>query len=278
VSRNAPVSEDSGVRIDRLFEAPGLPRAPLPQELERIYGGPLGLARRVVIGNFVASIDGVAAIAGVEMSSAVISGGARADRFVMGLLRAVADAVVIGSGTLREHVGPWTAERAFPDAASSFIEARRVQALADTPTLVVMTRGGDLPPDHPALRDAIVLTTSSGSRTAADRSVSCREVVEVADTGEVDPRIAIETLRTRGFERILTEGGPRLMGSMLEASAVDELFLTISPKLIGGGPDRPPLTNGAKGLGLGSAARVLSVRRAGNYLLLRYALAPVSAT
>ena len=59
---------------------------------------------------------------------------------------------------------------------------------------------------------------------------------------------------------------------MLEASVVDELFLTISPKLIGGGPDRPPLTDGAQGLGLDPSARLLSARRAEDYLFLRYAI------
>lgn len=271
------MSEAPGVAIDRLFEAPGLPRTPLPEKVERMYGGPFGLAPRVVFGNFVASIDGVAAIARMEMSSAAISGGAPADRFVMGLLRSFADAVVIGSTTLREHPGPWTAERAFPDAASHFSEARRMLALAEVPTLVVVTGSGDLPPGHQALRDAIVVTTSSGARRMEGTSVSCREVVEVAGDERVDPRIAVDALRTRGFERVLTEGGPRLMGSMLEASLVDELFLTISPKLIGGGPDRPPLTDGAQGLSLDSSVRLLSVRRAGDYLLLRYAIAAGSA-
>ena len=223
--------------------------------------------------NFVATIDGVAAISDVKMSSAAISGGAPADRFVMGLLRSVADAVVIGSATLREHPGPWTAERAFPDAATLFREAREELALADVPTLTVVTASGDLPPGHPAVRNAIMITTSAAARKMADAKLSCREVVEVADDGQVDQRIAVEALHERGFERILTEGGPRLMGSMLEASVVDELFLTISPKLIGGGPDRPPLTDGARGLGLDPSARLLSARRAEDYLFLRYAIA-----
>ena len=63
---------------------------------------------------FVTSIDGVAAIEGVKTSSATISGGEPTDRFVMAVLRGVADAVVVGSGTLKEHAGPWTAEKAFP--------------------------------------------------------------------------------------------------------------------------------------------------------------------
>jgi riboflavin biosynthesis pyrimidine reductase len=265
------MSERPAVGIERLYDVPGSAPVPLPEEIERLYDGPFALAPDVVLGNFVTSIDGVAAIAGVERSSAVISGGVPADRFVMGLLRAVADAVVIGSGTLREHAGPWTAERAFPDLAAGFTAARRGLKLGAAPTLVAVTSSGRLPADHPALGDAIVLTTSSGARTIAGAGVSCRGVVEVGEGGEVDVREGVGALRERGFRRILTEGGPRLMGSMLAASVVEELFLTVSPKLLGGGPDRPPLT-GDVGPAVGSDARLLSARRAGDHLLLRYGL------
>jgi riboflavin biosynthesis pyrimidine reductase len=84
-------------------------------------------------------------------------------------------------------------------------------------------------------------------------------------------RKGVDALRERGFRRILTEGGPPLMGSMLAASVVEELFLTVSPKLLGGGPDRPPLT-GDVGQAVRSDARLLSARRAGDHLLLRYGL------
>ena len=57
-----------------------------------------------------------------------------------------------------------------------------------------------------------------------DRGLSCRELIEIADNGQLDLEIAVDALRERGFDCILTEGGPRLMGSMLGASAVDELF------------------------------------------------------
>jgi riboflavin biosynthesis pyrimidine reductase len=106
-------------------------------------------------------------------------------------------------------------------------------------------------------------------RALAERRLG--DVIELGD--HVDPATAIEALRARGFERTLTEGGPRLMASMLAAGVVEELFVTISPKLIGGGPGRPPLTDGAEDLDLAAHERLLSARRAGDYLLLRYALA-----
>lgn len=260
------------LRLESVLEAGGGPDLPVPDEVASALGGPFWLPERVVYANFVSSIDGVAAIGGLEMSSAAISGGASADRFVMGLLRAVADAVVVGAGTLREHDGPWTAEKAFPPGAESFSRLRAAISASESPTLVVVTASGDLPWDHPGLPDAIVVTTSAGARSLAEGRAPVGEMIDVGDADRVDGAVVIDRLRERGFQRILTEGGPRLMGAMLEASAVDQLFLTISPKLIGGGPERPPLSDGTDLLERDVGARLLSIRRSEDYLFLRYAL------
>jgi riboflavin biosynthesis pyrimidine reductase len=260
-----------GVHLEALFAAAGEPLVPLPSELEAAHGGPFWLPEHIVFGNFVSSVDGIAAIAGIEMSSAAISGGAPADRFMMALLRAVADAVVVGAGTLREHGGPWTAEKAFPAGAEAFRRLRTDLSSAEAPTLVVVTASGELPADHPSLGDGLVVTTSSGHRTLTDRKARCAEVIDVGDLDVVDGRTTIDRLHERGFRRILTEGGPKLMGSMLEAGAVDQLFLTISPKLVGGGSGRSPLTDEVDLLDSGGM-RLLGVRGADDFLFLRYEL------
>jgi riboflavin biosynthesis pyrimidine reductase len=265
---------DLGVRLETFSDDPqGAPEVPLPAELEAAYGGPFSLPAEIVYANFVTSIDGVAAIEGVRASSAAISGGEPADRFLMALLRGVADAVVVGAGTMREHDGPWSAEKAFPAGADAFRQLRAELSIEGAPTLVVVTASGGLPVDHPALASAIVMTAASGAREVAERSVRCAEVVDVGDSDEVDARVVIERLRERGHRRILTEGGPSLMGSMLAAGAVEQLFLTISPKLLGGGEGRPPLTGEGDVLETSLAGTLLSVRRSGDYLFLRYELA-----
>ena len=152
----------------------------------------------MVYGNFVTSIDGVAAIEGVKTSSATISGGEPADRFVMAVLRGVADAVVVGSGTLKEHAGPWTAEKACPPGADAFRRLRSELSVGEAPTLVVVTASGGLPADHPAVAGAVVVTTSSGAREVADRGVRCAEVIDVGEADEVDGGTAIARLRERG--------------------------------------------------------------------------------
>jgi riboflavin biosynthesis pyrimidine reductase len=264
---------DLGVSLEAWFDETGVVGLPLPDPVTAAYGGPFALSERVVYGNFVASIDGVAAIAGIRMSSVTISGREPADRFVMGLLRAVSDAVVIGSGTLAEHDGPWTAERVYPPMADLVGPIRAAAAAREAvPTLVVLTGSGKLPTDHPALDHAVIVTTSSGARTMVGLGITDAEVVDLGDADEIDPRAAIAELRARGYERILAEGGPKVMGSMLEASVVDEMFLTISPKLIGGGEGRPPFSDGAKMPEHGSGARLMSLRRSEDYLFLRYGL------
>ena len=258
------------VRLETLVEAVGEPTVALPPEVEAAHGGPFRLAEDVVYANFVSSIDGVAAMAGIEMSSAAISGGAPADRFMMALLRAVADAVVVGAGTLREHDGPWTAEKAFPAGADAFRRLRAELSDRAVPTLVVVTASGELSADHPSLGDALVVTTASGARTLADREVRCAELIDVGDADEVRGDEVIDHLRRRGLRRILTEGGPKLMGAMLAADAIEQLFLTISPKLVGGGPGRSPLTDGTDLLDTDRGMRLLSARRSADYLFLRY--------
>ena len=152
--------------------------------------------------------------------------------------------------------------------------AGRARALSpdEAPTLVVVTASGDLPPGHPALEAAMVITTTSGARAIAATEDPVRGGHRLGDHEQVSPRDAIGRLRERGHRRILTEGGPRLMGSMLEASAVEQLFLTISPKLIGGASGRVPLTDGADLLDQTPGAKLLSVRRSAKHLFLRYAL------
>src|SRR5262249_58031528 len=82
------------------WEAPGMTAFPLPEELARVYGGTLGFEEPRVFANFVQSIDGVTAIPSVPGSNRVIAAASVADRFVMALLRACADAVLVGSKTL----------------------------------------------------------------------------------------------------------------------------------------------------------------------------------
>jgi riboflavin biosynthesis pyrimidine reductase len=178
----------------------------------------------------VATIDGVVAIPGVERSNALIAGGDPADRFVMGLLRTAADAVLVGCGTVNASpTGRWRADTVFPAAADAFRELR-----AEPARVAIATGRGGLNPEHPVLREgALVIATQLAADRLADRLPEEAELAVVPGESAVEVDAAVALLRERGYRRILSEAGPRLFGSLVAAELVDHLFLTVSPLLAG---------------------------------------------
>lgn len=263
--------------LEALYEEPGLPAFALPGELGEAYGGPLGFASPRLFANFVASIDGVVALPGELQSSHLIAAASEADRFVMGLLRACADAVLVGAGTLRGSPrSHWTAAHAYPPAAELYAELRRARGLPPQPTLAVLSGRGTVDPAHPGLVEpSLVLTSEQGAQRLDGRLPHSAALVPVGDAPTLDPVAAVAALHDRGHQLILCEGGPVVLAALVAAGLVDELFLTVSPVLAGRHPSapRPSLIEGAELLpGRNVAARLLSLRRSGSHLFLRYAL------
>ena len=257
-----------------LDEQSGLPQFVLPAELERLYGGGIGFDGPRVYANFVETIDGVVAMPELARSNAIVSDESEADRFVMGLLRALADVVVVGSGTmLAAPKGTWRADKVFPAAADAFAELRRTLGKSEHPAVAIVTAGGSFDPTHPVLETgAIVLTTAQAAAEIRASVPTATEVVAVNDGDWVDPAGAIAALRARGHELVLSEGGPTLFTSLLAAAQVDELFLTVSPLLAGrSGVPRLSLADGIELLpDLRVEGDPLSIRRHGGHLFLRY--------
>lgn len=247
----------------------------LPAPLAHQYGGGLDLPGSAVFANFVSSIDGIVALHGRPASSSLISGRDEGDRFVMGLLRAAADVVLIGAGTLRDHHGPWTAAAAFPDGADAFEAFRALEARTPAPRLAVVSASGDLD-EARALEGALVLTTSRGKAAIPEHVTAIAEVEVLGDGGALGGSDVIRSLREHGFERILTEGGPRLMAELIRAAVVDELFLSVSPVLAGGGElgaEHATIAPEVAFLPDEPVPGVLrSARRRGSFLFLRYGL------
>jgi riboflavin biosynthesis pyrimidine reductase len=262
--------------LQLLDEQSGLPQLDLPAELERLYGGSIGFDGPRVYANFVETIDGVVAMPDIERSNAIVSDESDADRFVMGLLRALADVVVVGSGTmLAAAKGTWRADKVFPAATEAFAELRRVLGKSEHPAVAIVTAGGSFDPTHPVLETgAIVLTTERAASDIRASVPGTTEVVAVNDGDWVDPAGALAVLRARGHELVLSEGGPTLFTSLLAAGLVDELFLTVSPLLAGrSGAPRLSLGDGIELLpDLRVEGDLLSIRRHGSHLFLRYAL------
>lgn len=182
----------------------------------------LGREPRVLL-NMVATVDGRATIAGGSRGI-----GGAGDRRMFAELRAVADAVLIGTGTLRAE--PYGRLVRSPER-----RARRLAAgLAEDPTAVLWSRGLDLPWDaglfSVATQPVVVICDREGP------------VPEVAAPVTLLPARSLDVLRGR-FGVLLCEGGPRLNRELLAAGLLDELFLTLGPRL--GGEAVPGIVDGA---------------------------------
>ncbi len=248
---------------------------------EIAYGGPLrfpATPRPYVIANFVASVDGVASLGLTDgTDSTTLSGSSRADRYLMALLRASADAVVIGAGNLRATPGhQWTPAAVAGEDAHAVAEFRLQRTGSrQPPVLVVVSASGDLPAhvalDHPATGVAVI----TPSRTAARVQLAHPRVtvIEAGEEGIGGNGVVSAVTSALGPGLLLCEGGPSLFGRLLADHAVHELFLTVSPRLAGRDHDqpRPGIVDGfAAAPNALLRTAIESVRRSDDHLFLRY--------
>ena len=258
-----------------LFEDEDQGAAELPAELARIYAGGLELREPCVYANFVSTVDGVVAIPALESSNAVIAAGSRADHFLMGLLRALADVVLVGAGVLEASpAGTWRPEKVYPPAQDLFAELRRQTGHAPAPEVAVLTGSGSIDPGHPLLASGALVITSERGAARLGRLPAASTVLVLGDDPRIDGRAVVDALRERGHRLVLSEAGPHAFGSLLEAGVVDELFLTISPRLAGdaGDDSRLRLVEDADLVPLLELGP-LSLRRHGAHLFARYRIA-----
>lgn len=262
--------------FELLYEAESLPEVELPTGLRRLHAGDLGLDEPRFYANFVSTLDGVVAIPDRPGSNDLIAADSDADRFLMGLLRAFADVVLIGAGVLRASPrGTWRPERIYPPAADDYAELRRTLGRPEAPEVAILTGSGSIDPAHPLLAaGALVLTSDAGAARLHGRLPGASTVVELGSFTTVDPLLVVEALGARGHRRILSEAGPHAFGSFLGAGVVDELFLTTSPLLAGdaGHGTRLRLVEATDLVPLDVRGRLLSVRRHRSHLFLRYEL------
>ncbi len=281
-----------GLPLELLWSAAGSPipkvdarGGQLPPVLAGRFEGDLTIGlhpdRPTIVGNFVSSLDGVVALGQSEPNAGggEISGFSDADRYMMALLRCLADVVVVGAGTLRvgrRHV--WNAAHLRPALAGAFADWRSQLRLKPQPTMVVVTASGNLDATHAGLNvpdmPVIVATTQAGAARLAALQFSPNVRIEaVGDGSRVSAEALLEVIRGTGARLALCEGGPHLLGDILRAHLVDELFLTLAPQIIGrdATDHRLGLVEGTSfGGGFGRWATLSSIRRAGDDLFLSY--------
>jgi riboflavin biosynthesis pyrimidine reductase len=227
------------------------------QALADLYAYPDPLSSRGwVRANMISTLDGSAT--GSEGRTASL--GNPADKAVFDVLRGLADVILVGAGTVREEkYGPPLPDRDFADR-------RRAAGQQPAPPLAIVSGSGNLAAGElfSGPNPSFVVTTAQADVDRL-RSIAGPDRVIVAGDHELDAEDAIKALAGRGLRRVLLEGGPRLLGSMLASSRVDELCLTWSPLLVAGAGPRI-----ASGPPAALAARPAHLLVAGDMLIGRW--------
>jgi len=192
--------------------------------------------------NMISSVDGATTLGGVSGGL-----GSLGDKRVFAVLRSLADVVLVAAGTVRaEHYGP------------------------STVPVAVVTRTAQLDWQSPFFAEPkarpIVLTGDDAPKENLEHAAEVAAVV-LAGTSGVDLRLAVDALGERGFRHVLAEGGPTLNGELASAGVLDELCLTVSPKLASG--DAKRILAGTP-LPAPTEMQLRSVLEDEGYLFLRY--------
>jgi riboflavin biosynthesis pyrimidine reductase len=272
-------------RLEILYDSDVSSGLPLPSELTALYGS-LTFAshpgRPYIISNFVSTLDGVVSLdASGKAVGDVISGSNQQDSMVMGLLRAAADIVMVGAGTLRaspQHI--WTPQHIFPSYADAYKLLRERMGKQPSPLNVIVTAHGNVDLSLPIFQSdnvpVLIVTTMIGARqfNTMDLPESV-QVIEGSNTTSITAREILKAVATvsPSCETILIEGGPHLIGDFFAEHCLDELFLTLAPQLAGRKSSIERLGVVAEKIFAPEHpvwGKLVSVKRGGSHLFLRY--------
>jgi riboflavin biosynthesis pyrimidine reductase len=274
--------------LETLFESAHGDALPLPPTLAQLYGTfrmPTPRSRPFVFSNFVSTLDGVVSLqAKGHSGGGDISGFSDQDRMVMGLLRAAAEVVIVGTGTLDadpQHV--WTPEAICPELAHEYGRLKRGLGKPEASLNVVVSGRGPVNLRLPVFASgqvpAVIMTTTQGAKRLLKQKVpDSVQIRAVRRAGEIPAAAILEEVARviGGARRILVEGGPRLLGTFYKERLIDEQFLSLAPQLSGRefGDARMSLV-----MGKAFAPRdprwgeLIDVRRGSKLLFLRYSFA-----
>jgi riboflavin biosynthesis pyrimidine reductase len=270
--------------LQTLYDVSHGKSVPMPAVLADLYGRlelPAPSGRPYVMGNFVATLDGVVSlnIAG-KSGGGEISGFNDHDRMVMGILRAVSDAVIVGAGTLRavpHHL--WDPEHTYKPLSEVYQTLRKNLGKAGPPLTVILTESGKLDVSLPVFTSGkvpvLVMTNRDGLQEIKNRPLPPHVLVEaVAGSQPAKVQAILDAVsRVHHCDVILTEGGPHVLGEFLAADLLDELFLTLAPQIAGRADisERPALVEGKVFAPEHSLwGKLVSIKRGGEHLFLRY--------
>lgn len=271
---------------------------PLPEELRALYGPlrmPVHAGRPHVISAYVSTIDGVVSLgpaatmapsaldAGISPGE-VISGANHADKMVLALFHAIADVLVVGNAGVRGN--PRDVRRAvriYPPLADAFGMLRAELGKPAELPVAVLSPDDDLDPSMPVFQvpgvRMAILTKEDNVPLLAERGFPSNvEMVALPLRPDGTFSAAAVLAAVERFQHaklILCNAGPRFMAHMIAERCLDEFFLTVAPRVAGrdGSSERPGFVDGKVFAPADPrGAELVSVKRAGNHLFLRYAL------
>ena len=204
------------------------------------------------------------------------------DRWLMGLLRVRAHAILVGDNTVRLEPGHiWTSAFIYPPEAEAFNDLRRAEGYSPIPKLVILSFDGNLDFSEERFQNPdlhiILATTARGAAHAAavDLAGQCSAAVDILTLGDesVDlHRLVRQLYSDFGIRNLLCEGGARVFANLLDAGLVDEEFLTYCPTFVGRSPERfrPSYTEGVAWTPDNAPySQPVSIHKAGDYIFLR---------
>jgi len=209
------------------------PTDSVDDRLADLYAYPDDLQSCWVRGNMISSLDGGATDDGKAGGLA-----GAGDLAVFSLLRHLADVIVVGAATVR--IENYSGAH-FPVSAR---QARQRRGQAEVPPIAVVTRSGDLDPSALLFTRTevppLILTSTRTVEDTRSRLGAVAEVIDASgtDPNSADPAVVLRILADRGLFRVLTEGGPLFLGSLIQNGLMDELCLTVAPILVGGASKR----------------------------------------
>jgi riboflavin biosynthesis pyrimidine reductase len=208
--------------------------------------------------NFIASLDG--AVTRDGRSGGL---GNDDDALVFGTLRTLCDVILVGAGTVRAE--GYGGIRLGEDAE----RLRAAWGIPTQPRVAIVSGRLELEATHPVFTDAAdrpLVVTHASSPAGRRTELAAVADVLVCGSDEIDLPLALRELAARGLRQVLCEGGPSLFGALIEADAVDELCLTLSPVLEAGAAARIAQSSAAASRPM----RLGHVLTAGDVLFLRY--------
>ena len=197
--------------------------------LADLYAYPDGLRSCWVRGNMITSLDGGAADGG---KSGGLAG--PGDREVFVQMREAADVVLVGAATVRVE------NYSGAQLSIAARQARQRRGQAEVPPIAIVTRSGDLDPTALVFTRTevppMILTCTRSVEDTRSRLGAVAEVIDASGPAadSVDLATAFEVLAERRLFRVLSEGGPSLLGMLIENALLDELCVTVAPILVGG--------------------------------------------